>query len=86
MSVERRRIQGRVGGYDWKNTKVWLYLTMLFGTDVNHQELLSIAQVAANWTNIRLDRDATRRKIVMVKWFEENWAAIYPLLPHIRLD
>jgi hypothetical protein len=85
ISEERRRIQGRVGRFDWKNSQIWFWLALKFGEKVTHEELVSIAGVIAKWTNIRLDRDAKRRKMVMMKWFEEHWATIFPLLPAIVL-
>jgi hypothetical protein len=40
----------------------------------------------AEHLNLRVDRDARRRKIVMLKWFEENWLKVEPLLAHIVLE
>jgi hypothetical protein len=45
-----------------------------------------IAGLVAKKLDIRLDRDARRRKIVMIKWFEENWSAVEPLLSNIVLE
>jgi hypothetical protein len=35
---------------------------------------------------VHLDRDAKRRKSVLLKWFEENWNAIYPFLDYVVLE
>jgi hypothetical protein len=47
---------------------------------------VSIADLVAKKLDIRLDRDARRRKAVMIKWFNENWEVIEPLLRHIVLE
>jgi hypothetical protein len=59
---------------------------MIFGPDLKQEELVSIAELIAKRLDIRLDRDARRRKIVMVKWFDENWTAVEPLLSAIVLE
>jgi hypothetical protein len=51
-----------------------------------HDELVSIGLLVADRLNITLDRDARRRKIVLLKWFDENWPLIEPLLPEIILE
>jgi hypothetical protein len=50
------------------------------------EELISIGHLVAARVGIRPDRDARRRKSVMLKWFEENWTVIEPLLGSIVLE
>ena len=83
---ERERVRRRVGGFDWKQSRVWRDLTAHFGPKVNHEELISIAELISKHANIKLDRDAKRRKVVLVKWFQEHWSMIQPLLGAIVLD
>jgi hypothetical protein len=63
-----------------------LQLASRYGSRISQQELVSIAEAAAHQMNLRVDRDARRRKIVMIKWFEENWPMIFPVLNWIVLD
>jgi hypothetical protein len=86
LSEERDRVHRRVEGFNWVNSPAWVHLTRTYGPRIVHEELVSIAVLAANRLSIRLDRDARRRKVVMVKWFQENWASIEPLLHEIVLD
>jgi hypothetical protein len=86
ISEERERVQKRVDGFNWKRSTAWKRLTASYGPHLKHEELLSIADLVAKKLDIRLDRDARRRKIVMIKWFEENWAAVEPLLSKIILE
>ena len=83
---ELERVRLRVKNFDWKKSKVWKILTQQFGEKLTHEELTSVAELLSNSLKIKLDRDAKRRKIVLVKWFEENWSYIEPVLRYIVLD
>jgi hypothetical protein len=86
VSEERERIQRRVAGFHWKKSCAWHHLSTAYGPELSQQELVSIADLICPRLNIKLDRDARRRKIVMLKWFEENWSTIQPILPLIVLE
>jgi hypothetical protein len=86
ISPEMKRIQQRIDGFDWERSPAWLYLCWRFGPRLSQEELISIGTLVAATLQIKLDRDARRRKVVMVKWFEEHWAEIQPLLCLIVLD
>jgi hypothetical protein len=83
---EKRRIASRLSGFNPKDAGVWRELSRRFGTNVNQPELVSIATVLAQSANIKLDRDAKRRKAVLIKWFEENWTEIAPFLDYVVLE
>jgi len=83
---ETARIKKRVGEFNWKKSKVWKSLSNRFGDKITQEELISIAELLANTIEVKLDRDARRRKVVLIKWFEENWAKIEPLVKYIILD
>jgi hypothetical protein len=85
-SYEIQRIQHRIDGFNWKNSHAWLCLCSQFGPRLNQEELVSIAELTASRLGIRLDRDARRRKVVMIKWFQEHWAALQPLLRLVILE
>lgn len=85
-SMERQRIDARLNGFDPKNNPAWYSITQKFGANIKQSELLSIATVLANSANIKLDRDAKRRKTVLIKWFEENWNSISHLLNYVVLE
>jgi hypothetical protein len=86
ISEERARIQRRVSGFDWANSLIWAHLQHAFGPRLNQNELVSIAELVSQRLRIKLDRDARRRKAVMIKWFHENWQFILPVLRYVVLD
>jgi hypothetical protein len=85
-SKEKDRIANRLSGFNSKDNTVWKAITQRFGSNIKQPELLSMAQVLASHANIKLDRDAKRRKSVLIKWFEENWLSIEPYLQFVVLE
>jgi hypothetical protein len=83
---EKQRIASRLHGFNVKDNPVWTAITQKFGPTIKQPELLSIASVLAANANIRLDRDAKRRKSVLLKWFEENWLAVEPFIDFVVLE
>jgi hypothetical protein len=85
-NAEKQRIASRLQGFNPKDNPAWSAITQKFGANIKQPELLSIATVLATNANIRLDRDAKRRKSVLLKWFEENWGAIAPFIDFVVLE
>jgi hypothetical protein len=85
-SEEIRRIQRRLHGFNWKKSQAWQHLCAQFGPKLNQEELVSIADLIGSPAGIRPDRDARRRKVVMLKWFEEHWRLVVPLLRFVVLE
>jgi hypothetical protein len=83
---ERDRIATRLNGFNSKDNIAWKTIAQRFGQNIKQAELLSMAEVVASQANIKLDRDAKRRKSVLIKWFEENWVAIEPFLQYVVLE
>jgi hypothetical protein len=86
VSEERARVQRRVGGFNWRGSRAWAHLSYIYGPKLSQDELVSIAELVTQALPIKLDRDVRHRKVVMVKWFEENWMQIHSLLYHVVLD
>ena len=82
---ERERISSRLEGFNPRDNPVWREITHRFGSNIKQPELLSIANVLSQSARIKLDRDAKRRKTVLIKWFQENWTSIYPYLDYVVL-
>jgi hypothetical protein len=86
VSMERQRIDARLKNFNPKDNRVWAFLTKQFGPSLKHDTLVQIATVLAQIAHLRLDRDATRRKSVLIKWFDENWLLVSPFLQYVRLE
>jgi hypothetical protein len=83
---ERSRVVARLTNFHSKSSSAWAEITKRFGSSLNQTELLSIAEVIGWKLGIRVDREAKRRKEVLVKWFEEHWAEIADIVSTIRLE
>jgi hypothetical protein len=85
-SREKERISERLGDFNAKDSPVWQEITRRFGKNLKQPDLLSMESVLAGNANIKLDRDAKRRKAVLLKWFDENWAVIEPYLDYVVFE
>lgn len=56
------------------------------GSDIDKNILLSTAQIISKKISVELDREAKRRKSVLLKWFDDNWEQILPILQFVRLN
>lgn len=85
MAEERPIIRRRRGNFPRPNDRLkkymceidgmWRKLENQFGS-MNQFELLGVAEMLAKKGGIVVDRDARRRKTVLLCWFCENWDAI----------
>jgi hypothetical protein len=85
MSAEKQRIAKRLGKFDSRTILAYQKLGQRFGTPLRQEDLLTIAGALQPWCPVRLDRDAKRRKTVMLQWFAENWPLLEPCLGYIDL-
>lgn len=70
----------RLANFDWNRCAARYFLSGLFGERIDGANLLSLAQVISEELRIYLDREATRRKTVLYKWFDENLDRIQPFV------
>jgi hypothetical protein len=77
---DRDKANQRLGSFDWRKSQELEELYRRCGCEMNHNDLLVVAKVAADRAGLVVDRDAKRRKSVLVRWFHDNW---HELLPHI---
>ncbi|MDR1031543.1 MAG: hypothetical protein LBL30_00230 [Holosporales bacterium] len=82
---QKEKVARRLGGFDARSSNAWRELNQRF-ENVSHRELLSIAYIVSQMTEIPgPDREARRSEAVLVKWFDENCAVIQPCLDLIAL-
>jgi hypothetical protein len=77
--VQRERVllSTRMKGFDPRQSPAGRALEELYGK-TNFASLLSLARICAAYLGIEVDRSATRRRAVLLKWFDENWEALEP--------
>ena len=76
--TERIRVLNRLNGFGFQNSPAWSIITSRWGDNLSQTELLGIATILSFKTGLKVDREAKRRKDVLVKWFDEN----LPILKH----
>lgn len=85
ITTELLRVNQLVQGFNANKSNAWIYLKSNYGDKITHNELIHIAKIVSVYTGIRVSRDAKRRKVVLLKWFDENWHAIKPVLAMVSL-
>jgi len=84
--VERERVDRRLDGFIAKESRAWKEITEHYGSSLNQGELLSLAEVLASEIGLHVDREAKRRKEVLIKWYDENIEKIAPFLKYVVLE
>ena len=85
QSPEVERVGNRLAGFSWKNANSWKQISKLFGDDIKQITLRNIAEDLSHKLDVHLDRDAKRRKCVLIKWFDENWNRISSLIENYSI-
>jgi hypothetical protein len=84
--LERRRVEARLTGFDPTRSRAWADIRSRFGDSLNQMELRSLAEVVGAEIGVKVDREAKRRKEVLIKWFDENYALMEPVLEKIQME
>ena len=83
---EKVRIQQLLHGFDQKVSPAWKTITTAFGPDVKQISLCELALQLSKKLGITLNRDAKRRKSVLIKWFHDNWDILKDEINNYQLD
>lgn len=67
-------------GYDYSHSVVGRFIIDYYGRDFNRDEFVFLARVLAEQLNIKLPREATRRKLVTLFWMDQYQERIIPFL------
>ena len=79
-ALENFMVQIRLKDFDAENNSAVKVLKNKFGEVPNQNQLYSLAKVLGEKLDIPVDREASRRKKVLIKWFDENIEKIQPFL------
>ena len=82
---DTQKIQKYLSGFDPKNTKIMKVIITKFGTGISHNELISISNIIAENTEIKMDRLIKRHKGVLIKWLDDNYDVAYPIIEKMEL-
>jgi hypothetical protein len=84
---QAKKVLARLDGFDAESCPVMQQLRAIFSAGVTNEELRSIARLLCEKSpsKLKLDRDARRDGRVLIKWYQENWPVISPLLKNIEL-
>lgn len=87
LQMERILIEKRMENFDYHECAAMIYLSSKFTRLPSRIELVSLAKVCSKHTGIYLDREAYRRKTVLIKWFDENLKALMNFIDnHIQVE
>ena len=87
-TIERIKLQKRRKNMcsDIKVSQAYRKIQNLGWDKLNQKELRSIAQVISKKSGIPLDREAKRRREILLTWFDENFDDISIHMDHIFLE
>lgn len=82
---DTQKIQKYLSGFDPKNAKIMKVIITKFGTGISHNELISISNIIAENTEIKMDRLIKRHKGVLIKWLDDNYDVVCPIIEKMEL-
>ncbi|KAI5512355.1 hypothetical protein TVAGG3_0748450 [Trichomonas vaginalis G3] len=82
---ESKRVSDKLRGFIPEKTEAWNFLVMRFSSGITQSELRSIANVVCLKCNLKLERDASRDRRILIKWFHDNWNCIHDTVSKIQL-
>jgi hypothetical protein len=85
--TERDIADFRLGDFRAENSRAAERLRALYPHgDLTRRSLCSVASLIAALADVKLARDFTRRRELLIKWFEDNYEALEPYLAFFELD
>ena len=87
LAIERLLITNRMKDFNPYEGKVNDFFMNFFGEMPTREQLLSLARVVAIHLQLELDREAFRRKEVLIKWYDEHYDLVFPFITnHIKIE
>lgn len=75
---EKLRANLLLGDFDPYHSRGWELIQYLTHHQVSRHALISIATILAGIIGIPFERDYSRRKDLVIKWFDQNYELIMP--------
>ena len=67
-----------------KNSPSYQYLLEKFGPEIHLTFLLKMAEDISFKLKIPLNREIKRKKTLLIKWFEDYWSIIFPIIDNYK--
>jgi hypothetical protein len=83
---DRKCVEARIRGFDHRRCAAYREFRGRGWDAMTMRELVSIGFVLSEQSGIPMDREATRRRAVLFKWFDEHWDRFRPELDNLRLQ
>jgi hypothetical protein len=84
---ERDIANFRLGDFHAESSRAAQKLRTLYPHgDLTRRSLCSFASLVSALADVKLARDFTRRRELLIKWFEDNYEALEPYLAFFELD
>jgi hypothetical protein len=85
--TERDIAEFRLGGFHADNSRAAQEFRVLYPYgELTRRSLYSFASLVATLAEVKLPRDFTRRKDLLLKWFDDNFEVVGPYLRFFELD
>lgn len=84
--LERKKLEDRSSVIDPNKSLAYAELKKKNWDILTQNELLSIAQLLAKKADVELDREAKRRKQILLIWFHENFEKIKPYMDNLFVE
>jgi hypothetical protein len=81
---DRREIDDRIRGFDMKSSQAYSKFWERGWTDLTFHQRKSMGEVIASKSGLSLDRQTKRRKVVFLKWCNDNWEVLEPHVMNIN--
>ena len=87
LGPEAKIIAKELSHFDYQKSYAWQQLQLHFSSGVRFSELKSIASILImNFPYLPpLSRSAVRSAPILIKWYNDNWKLIAPILPYIKM-
>ena len=87
LQIEKLLIMNRMKDFDPNKGRVNDMFMNMFGYVPTREQLLSLARVVSIYLHLQLDREAFRRKEVLIKWYDEHYETVFPFIQnHIKIE
>ena len=86
QSEDKEKVKQILSDFDPNKSEAWNTITERFGMNIKQPPLLEIAKIIGEHINISVNRNARRRKSVLIKWYHDNWALIKPFIGNFTVN